>query len=133
VNTAARLIIGLLLLSILVAGGFMLLRGGVYGLTIFVVAPVALGAIAAAVALCAWLVVGLEGLICVAMALSLAVPLGALGSWAVYRLGSSSLAKPSFAVLLLVPSASITWDATVPPTVFEVRSAVEIAASPEQV
>ena len=60
-NTAARLIIGLLLLSILVAGGFMLLRGGVYGLTIFVVAPVALGAIAAAVALCALLVVGLEG------------------------------------------------------------------------
>ncbi len=151
-HPTARRFAGIVLLSILVAGGFLLLRGGVYGLTIFVVAPLALGALASWVfqpatgkqaagmgaistvaALCGLLMVGWEGLICIAMALPLAVPLGALGSWAVYRLESSRLAKPSLAMLLLLPSASITWDASVPPLVFKVRSAVEIAATPEQV
>ena len=120
-NPTARWFAGILLLSILVAGGFLLLRGGVYGLTIFVVAPLALGALASpangkhaagmgaisvAAALCALLMVGWEGLICIAMALPLAVPLGALGSWAVYRLASSRLARPSLAMLLLLRERS---------------------------
>ncbi len=36
-------------------------------------------------------------------------------------------------MMLLLPSASLVWDVTAKPTVFEVHSAVEIAASPERV
>jgi hypothetical protein len=36
-------------------------------------------------------------------------------------------------MLILLPVASLTWDATVPPPVFQVRSTIDIAAPPEQV
>ncbi len=67
------------------------------------------------------------------MALPLAAPLGAFGGWLVYRAESSPVAARGIAMLLLLPSASMTWDLKARPPVFEVRSAVEIAASPEQV
>ena len=45
-STLARCIVGLLLLAILVLAGIALLHNGIYGLTIFVVAPVVLGGVA---------------------------------------------------------------------------------------
>jgi hypothetical protein len=152
-STATRGSVGLLFLAILVAGGVGLLRSGTYGLTIFILFPVllgglaswvfrpatggraiALGAITVTVALGSLLVLGLEGLFCIVMAAPLAGPLGALGSWLVYRAESSSLATGAgVAMLLLLPPTSLTWDVLARPTVFEVHSAITIAASPELV
>lgn len=151
-STVLRRFLGLLLLMVLVGAGYELLRGGKYGLTIFVLFPVllgalttwvfgaetgsraaGLGAVSVTAALFAFLFVGWEGLICIGMALPLAVPLGVLGGLLMYHLGSSRLERPSVAMLLLLPLASITWDTKAQPDVFEVRSSVEIAAGPEQV
>jgi hypothetical protein len=150
-STSARHFFGLLLLIVLIGAGFALLHGGVYGFTIFVLFPLLLGGLASWVfrpatgaraaglgaftvmaGLCSLLVVGWEGLICIAMALPLALPLGALGGWLVYRVSSVKLATPSVATLLLVSPASVIWDANAPPPVFEVRSTIEISAPPEK-
>jgi hypothetical protein len=152
VITPRRGLIGLLYLMALVAGTIALLKSGNYGLTVFVVTPVLIGTLAAWVirpttamraagvgalatllAACSSLIVGLEGLVCIAMTLPLLLPLGALGGWLGYRINSSRATTGSLAMLLLAPSASLTWDARATPPVFEVRSAIEIAARPEQV
>jgi hypothetical protein len=152
VSTTARQFVGPLLGVILAAGGFAVIHTGVYGLTVFVVLPMLLGglaswtfrpptgwqaagcgALAVLVALFAFLSVGAEGMICIAMAMPLALPLGAFGGWLAYRAEFSSLAKPGVAMLLLSPPASVTWDVKAAPLVFEVRSAIEIAAPPERV
>lgn len=86
------------------------------------------------IALCSLLIAGLEGLGCLGMTLPLALPLGAPGSWLVYYARSSKAAtRGGVAMLLLLPPASLTWDARAQPPVFEVRSAITIAAPPEQV
>jgi Polyketide cyclase / dehydrase and lipid transport len=153
VNTRARCIVGLLLVAILAFGGVALLHNGIYGYTIFCVSPVLLGGIATwvfrpataaqaakigaltvAAALFSFLALGLEGLICIAMSIPLALPLGALGSLMVYRYEPSrSATRGGIAMLLLLPPASLTWDVQARPLVFEVRSAITIAASPERV
>ena len=147
-----RALIGLVLISLLGVAGFLLLHTGLYGLSIFVVAPVALGGVAAwifqpdtgaaaaglgvlavFVACTAFLAFGQEGLICIAMALPLAGPLGALGGWFVYRVGRSRRIARGAAMLLLLPPASFTWDKTAQPPVYELTTSMVIAASPEQV
>jgi hypothetical protein len=152
VSTTARRFIGLLLLFILFGAGFVLIDGGLYGLTFFILLPAVLGglvawvfrpttgaraarlgALAVTAALALLLLLGWEGLICIVMASPLALPLGAFGSWLIYRVGSFRVTRPSVAWLLLLPSASITWDVKAPPPVFRVNSAIEIAATPEQV
>jgi uncharacterized protein YndB with AHSA1/START domain len=153
VSTLARGIVGLLFLALLVVGGVGLLHNGMYGLTMFIVLPVllgglaswvfrpatggramALGAITVMLAVGSSLFAGLEGLVCIVMALPLAAPLGALGSWLVYRGEPSRLATGAgVAMLLVLPPASLTWDTQARPPVFEVRSAITIAAPPERV
>ena len=147
-----RGLVGLLLLAILVAGAIALLRRGMYGLTVFMLLPVLLGGLASWVfrpatgqqaaavgaltvmaAVWSFLILGSEGMICIMLTLPLAVPLGALGSWLVYRAEPSGAATSSVAMLLLLPAASVTWDAKAPPPLFEVRTAMTIAAAPEQV
>ena len=151
-STPGRWFVGLVLLAILVAGGIALVHRGMYGLTIFMLLPVLLGGLASWVfrpatggraavlgalsvmaALCSFLILGLEGLVCIMMASPLALPLGALGSWLVYYAEPPRLATGSAAMLLLLPAASIAWDATARPPVFEVRTAIAIAATTEQV
>jgi hypothetical protein len=152
-SSLARCSVGLLLLAVVVAGGVALLHRGVYGLTLFILFPVLLGGLASwvfrpttgaraaelgaltlTVAVCSFLALGFEGLYCILMTLPLAVPLGALGGWLFYRAEPSRLAtRGSVAMLLLLPPASITWDTQARPPVFEIRSAITIAASPEQV
>jgi len=153
VKMLIRCLVGLLLLAILIAGGVALLHSGLYGWTIFVLFPMflgglacwvlrpseergaaVLGALAAMVATCSLLIVGMEGLICIAMAWPLTVPLGALGGWLAYHAQGSELrTRGGIAMLMLLPPAGVTWDAQARPPVFEVRSSIVIAASPEQV
>jgi hypothetical protein len=98
-----RGLIVLLLILAIAGGSIALLRTGTYGLTIFVVLPVVLGAVASLmfqpetgaqavkfgagavlVGLCSFFAMGLEGAICIAMAAPLALPLGGLGGWLVF-------------------------------------------------
>jgi len=138
---------------LLVGGGFVLFGRGAYGLTLFVLIPVFLGglaswafhpatrwraagvgALAVLAALVAFLFAGRDGLICIAMAVPLAVPLGGLGGWLVYESRDSRrAARGGVAMLLLLPPAGVTWDVRAKPPVFVVRSTIEIAAPPQTV
>jgi hypothetical protein len=152
VNTRVRAFVGLGLTAIVVGSGVALLHAGLYGLTIFMLFPAFLGGIAAWVlrpatgakgaelgafasmaGVCSLLLVRLEGAVCIVMALPLVMVLGALGGWLVYRAGHSRLGTGSAVMLLLLPPASLTWDASARPPIFEVRTAIEIAAPPENV
>ncbi len=147
-----RGLIAVPILAALVAGGVGLLRTGVYGLTIFILAPVLLGglaswvfrptgggraagvgALAAAVAAASLLFAGLEGLICIAMTLPLAMPLGALGGWLAYRAESSRLVTHGSVAMLLLLPPGLAWDIGARPPVFQVHTAITITATPEQV
>lgn len=147
-----RVFFSVLFFAALAAAGLALSGKGIYGLTLFVLIPLLLGgtaswvagpktgraaakigAMAVAIAALALFIVGMEGILCIVMALPLAVPLGAFGGWLVYRGESSPAAARSITMLLLLPSASMTWDLKAPPILFEVHSAIEIAATPEQV
>lgn len=152
-NTPARRAIGVLAAALLVVAGILLLRRGMYGWTIFILFPVMLGgvgawvfrpatgaraarigALTAAIATGSLLLLGMEGLICIAMTLPLAMPLGALGGWLVYCAEPSRMASSGgAAMLLLLTPASIAWDVRARPPVFELSSAITIAASPERV
>ena|ERR1035437_8450733 len=139
-TTRARCLIGLLVAGLLIGGATALIRAGFYGLTLFVVLPVLLGGLASWVfrpatgvraavvgaltvlALSSLLlIVGLEGFICIAMTLPLAVPLGALGGWLVFHAQSSRLATSGVMTLLLLPPATFAWDVKAPPSTSEVR------------
>src|SRR5262245_6407120 len=130
-----RLLGGALLLAVLGGGGYALIATGTYGLTIFVLIPVALGAVtvlisqpetsakavlhgasAVGLGLVAFLAAGLEGLICIAMSAPLAIPLGALGGWLMFQSQSSRAVASSAAMLLLLPPATLSWDINAKPT-----------------
>ncbi len=151
-NTPTRHFVGLLILTGAAASGLALLNSGIYGLTLFVLFPVFLGGLASWVfrpatsrgavtlglltvlaAAFSLLIIGTDGMLCIVMTLPLALPLGAWGSVMVYGAGRSRLPKRTAAILIFLPSASMTWDATARPTVFEVRTAIAIAAPPERV
>jgi hypothetical protein len=145
-----RHLAGLLAAICVMAAGGLSLRFGVYGLTIFVLIPVFLGAIAvwtirpqtarlaavvgAAACLAACLslfVFGIEGAICIAMAMPLALPLGAIGGLIAYYRMPVSAASGHAAIVLLLPAATLVWDVKARPPVFEVQTSIEIAAAPE--
>jgi hypothetical protein len=128
-----------------------------YGIALFLGTPFAVGAVSAAVMVRrypahwtdrvstavlaitflggACLLLAFEGLICIAMAYPLALVLGVLGAGSVHLLSSSRPGRPSsIAGLLLIPLAAGLEPVTAPPpVVHEVRSSVEIAASPDVV
>jgi hypothetical protein len=148
-NRVARLLIGLPLGALLGAGGLALLRHGFYGWTVFILFPVVLGALASwtleppdsrsAVCLGALvattasgllLFFGIEGVLCIAMCLPLAIPLGMMGAWLEYQCESSE--HPAhFAVLLLLPPSTVAWDVKAPQPLFQVHTAILVAAPPE--
>lgn len=147
-----RYLAALLLLILFIGSGILLLRAGRYGWTIFVLLPVLLGGLASwtfrpttawravglgaltvTAAACLLLLLALDGLWCIIMALPLLVPLGALGAWLAYRAGLADVSPRSAPMLLLLPFATLTWDAKAPPPVFEVQTQIIVRASPEQV
>jgi hypothetical protein len=66
------------------------------------------------------------------MRLPLAVPGGVLGALIVYWLRNSRLRTRNRAMLALIPAGALGFDTTAKPPVYEVRSSMEIAASPEK-
>jgi len=150
--SANKSFVGPILFAILAVTCFLVVRSGLYGMTVFVLCPIFVGgyavwnfrpqtggqaacrgALSVLVALFLFFLFGAEGGICIVMAAPLALPLGALGGWLAYRERSSKQSGGNLMMLILLPVASLTWDATVPPPVFQMRSTIDIAAPPEQV
>jgi Polyketide cyclase / dehydrase and lipid transport len=151
-NPVRRVLVGLLTLGLVVGTVWLLIRSGAYGLMLFTVVPVALGALAAwcirprtlaeatqaglfanLLGSAALLAIGQEGIICLLMALPLTLPLGALGGALAYRASGNRMSGAGAGMLALLPLAAIGWDFTARPTVFEVHSSIVIAATPERV
>jgi hypothetical protein len=154
VTSTERSITGIMVGLVVVVLGYFLIRTGTYGLTLFVVLPVAVGALGAWVARpetavkaalagmianfiasLGFFAVGIEGIICIGMALPLALPLGALGGWLAYGPARKRTLASGTAMLALLPLSlgTLGFDVTAKPHVFQVRSSIEIAAPPERV
>lgn len=135
----------------IMASGAVLLGSGYYGFTLFLVMPVFLGGLAcwmfrpktaagaaglgaSAVTLVSLLtlLLGWEGLICIAMSLPLSAPMGAIGGWVVWRPEPTRQAAPS-PMFLLLPVLTLPYDVAAVPPVYAVRTEIEIAAAPERV
>lgn len=143
---------GLLLLGMLLGIVYLLLTAGLYGWMLFAVVPLLLGAIAAwwtqprGAGAAAWagvmanalgtgllLALRKEGMICIVMACPLILPLGALGGVLAYNASQRMHGGGAAAMLAVLPIGAVGWDVTARPELFEVRSAIEVAATSEQV
>lgn len=152
--SAKRIATGSVVALSLAGLALVLTRTGTYGLTLFLALPVAVGAFGSwvsrpknsgyavaagmavnAIASLTFLFGGQEGLVCILMALPLALPLGALGGWLAYRSTHKRTLADGTAMLLILPLsfATLGFDVTAKPDVFQVRSSIEIAAPPERV
>lgn len=146
---AITLVVG----AVLVGAALTSIWGGLYGYTLFIVLPMLIGAVSSfmmqpqtagqaakygAVVLgcmtCSLILVGLEGVFCIAMTLPLSMPLGALGACVAFHMMSWARARSGgVALLMLLPAVSVPIDVTARPDLYEVRTAVEIAAPPEKI
>ena len=148
--TATQITVGLSLILL----SLVLVRSGTYGLSLFLVLPIAAGALGAwvaksrtavsaawvgasatAIASLGFFAFGIEGAICILMALPLACPLGALGGFLFFHLSQKRALANGAAMLALLPLGfgTLGFDVTAKPSVFMVKSSVEIAAPPERV
>ncbi|MEO8370461.1 MAG: SRPBCC family protein [Candidatus Solibacter sp.] len=128
----------------------MALRG-YYGWTLFIMLPVLAGGLGTlifqprtagraswigvcigAVGCALFLVTGVEGFICVLMALPVAIPLAVLGSLLAYWGGISTPAKGPAGMALLLP-VSLFFDITAKPPVYPVTTSIVVNAAPERV
>jgi hypothetical protein len=150
---ADRVLVAVVVSVVLIVMAIVLLRTGILGWTIFVVLPAfaggivswvlrpanaenaaATGALAAVASTGLLLLLGLEGIVCIVMAVPLAMPLGALGGWIAYFAESSILKlRNSVMILLLLPVATVSWDLNARSPVFKVQTAIEVSAAPERV
>jgi hypothetical protein len=137
----------------LIAVAVALTRRGIYGVALFAFLPLVMGAlvswsrpvatirqaimqggVTAAIGCLFFIVIGVEGLICMVMALPLAVPLGMLGSWLSFLARNRRSAGRTTALLLLpFGLGSAGYDFAVAPRVYEVTTSIEIAATPQTV
>lgn len=148
----SRYVVGSIIVLLLLGTGVAVVHWGLYGWTIFAILPLlfggmstwsfrpeshlraaGLGALTATAPSLGFLLLGQEGLICILMCLPMTITCGAIGGWLVYWLKSSVKPATGFAVLLLLPTATLTWDSSAQPRVYKVQTEVIVAASPEQV
>jgi len=126
---------------------------GAYGIALFAFLPLMMGALVewtrpaktlrqalkqgaatAAIGCAFFIVVGVEGLICMVMSLPLALPLGMLGSGLSFKVRTTRPDAHSAALLLLpLGLGSAGYDVAVEPSVYQVTTSIEIAASPQEV
>lgn len=147
-----RFVGGPLLLLSVITGGYLLLKFSPLGLTLFLLVPLVLGAVAAwignpgdrsngprlgALSVLAGIALIIclrwDGAACVLMASPLVVPLGALGGYLADHITRHHMETRGAALLFMLPPIFLTWDLRTPPPVYEVRTAVDIKASPQTV
>lgn len=147
-------IVALTVTVVLIGFALVLVRTGEYGWTLFLVLPTAVGALggwlgksttagqaayagmmADLIASLGFFALGLEGAICIVMALPLALPLGALGGWLFFISKDKRIVANGMAALMILPlsAGTLGFDLTAKPDVFVVQSSIEIAAPPERV
>jgi len=148
----SRVAIGLVIAILLFVCAFWLAESGFYGWTLFAMVPMLVGAVAvgivkpdsqseaaglgstaAFVSTLVFLLAGLEGIMCVAMALPITVPFGALGGWLTYRLCIAKREAHGLALIVLLPLGTFAFDRTAKPVIYNVETQVTVAASPEVV
>ncbi|MFL6416061.1 MAG: SRPBCC family protein [Bryobacteraceae bacterium] len=140
----------LVLLGLVVSASIELVHRGIYGWTIFIAVPLCAGAIASwafrprtageaigtgaltgFVGSCFFLALGVEGIICVVMALIPAIMLSVAGSMIAYCcLGYED--NRTAAMVLLLPM-SVWFDTHAKPPVYVVRTSLIINAPPQRV
>ena len=149
-NTGRRALITVALFGCLFGGSVVVVKAGIYGWTVFVAIPLCLGgltafafqpksemaaflwgAYAGAISSCLFLAMGIEGLMCVFMALLPLCLLSAVGSWIVYRCFNPEDKWPT-AMALLLP-LSFGYDINATPPVYSVSTSIIVSASPERV
>lgn len=152
ISPSLRLLPGMAIALGLLGSTYALIGSGLYGISLFVMVPVAFGALAAwatkardgkraaatgaistALATFAFLLLGWEGMICIVMTWPIAIPLGALGGWLSFRARAGRLGRNAAGMLLFLPPLGVAWDVTAEPPTFQVQTAIEIAAPPEVV
>lgn len=145
-----RALIALALLVLVAAGSVALVQHGTYGWTVFIAIPVCAGGIVCwasrprtagkavstgvltgIVGSCFFLVTGIEGLICVVMALLPAIVLSVLGSLLVYCCFGFEENRTATMVLFL--PVAFWFDTHATPPVYAVRTSLVVNASPEHV
>lgn len=149
-KTGMRALVAIACFAAMLAGSIALARNGVYGWTIFIALPFCaggltswsirpvstgralwVGAITGIIGSFSFLVLGLDGIICVLMALLPIVLLSMFGSWLVYAfLRSNDSHTAALAILLPV---SFWFDVHAKPPVYSVRTSTVVNASPERV
>ncbi len=144
--SSSLIVLGLFTVTL---GGSALMVRGIYGIALFFIVPMFLGAFAAlllrarSAGEAAWigagavfvanlclLATGGDGMICIVMALPITLVLGAVGG----SLGYKSLdAKGSVAMMLILPVGALGFDVTASPPVYEIQSSIDIQAPAAQV
>ena len=147
-----RASVAVVFLAVMITCGFALVGDGRYGLTVFLLLPgtagglavwvkqpetggraFGIGAIAGGLAPMLFLLLGVEGVICAAMAWPLATLLGGIGGWLAYQMTNWRVPTRGLPALLFLPLTTLGWDFNAKPPVFEVHTSMEIAAPPERV
>jgi hypothetical protein len=150
-NKIDRVLPEIALFAVLLLAALALMLRGNYGWTLFVVLPVIAGALGTcivkpatagraagtgamigAVGCGLFFLLGVEGLICVLMALPIMVPLATIGSLLAYWAGAMSRPKRPTAICLLLP-VSLFYDASSKPPVYSVTTSMVVNAAPERV
>ncbi len=135
----------------LALAAYFLSRRGIYGWTLFIMLPllagglgtwsyqpatvgraIGIGAIIGAMECSLFLVLGLEGLICIAMAIPILVPLTMAGSLLAFWGRRLAISKQPAVVGLLLP-ASMFFDVTAKPPIYSVTTSIVVNAAPERV
>jgi hypothetical protein len=133
------------------AASLTLASRGVYGWTLFAMLPMSAGALGVwfmkpesagraigigaaigAIGCVLFLVAGAEGLVCMAMALPIVVPLSVIGSLLAYWSSSSGIGTHGAAMCLLLP-ASFMFDTHATPPVYSVKTSIVVNAPAERV
>ncbi len=150
-NINRRFALGFAGLALLLIAALAMAHRGLYGWTLFIVLPiiagglaawirrpataggaVRIGAIVGAMGCCLFLVAGAEGVICVAMALPVVVPLSVAGSLLAYWGDAPSRGKQPAVMTLLIP-AFLLFDVHAKPPFYSVATSIVVNAAPERV
>jgi hypothetical protein len=135
---------------LVVLSGLWMIEAGIYGWTIFVVLPVALGALGGCLAVTAWrsvwygalavgiatlslLFVGKEGIGCILISWPIMLPMGALGGFLVHAFRRRSEWARAASTFAILPLVTLGFDVSAKAPLYQVQTSIEIAASPDRV